>query len=152
MRFLALMPLEYSPEKIKEIIPNISFFEDLMKEKADETSKMSIMHSSARKYFMNLKNTDVKYDHLIHQINDIDESEAEIDILFLHGNHSHPLNCWKRPMDHIYDDKSLNPQIWLKDFLEDDIKPLKARILTGGYETFTLPTQYINQNIPEWSI
>ena len=46
LRFFSILPLEYSEEEMKERIPNLEFFEDLMRDKAAESGKMNGRHSN----------------------------------------------------------------------------------------------------------
>lgn len=49
-------------------------------------------------------------------------------------------------------DLSPNPKIWIKDFLYEDIKQYKPRLIYTGYETFNLQGEYWKANVPELDI
>lgn len=112
---------------------------------------MSILHSCSRKYFLNKRRGKYQYDHLLHPVNTEYHDDAEIDLLFLHGNKSHPVNCWmKMPEDNQHCET--NPNIWLHDLLPEDLKGYKARVMFGGYETLHTVSDHNNHNIPNWDM
>jgi len=50
---LADLHLHYSYKVIQEKIPNLSFFENLMSKWAEQTERISVLHSCAWKYYIN---------------------------------------------------------------------------------------------------
>lgn len=79
----------------------------------------------------------------------IDEQNPNVDIVFFHGHRSYPVNCWRILNEQDPKDLSPNPQIWIKDFLYEDIKEFKPRIMYTNYETFNTKAEYYQNNVPE---
>ena len=151
--FLALIPVHYGSD-FQQKIKSWSFFEDHLRKLIKDESSPSANKLLAIKYFYNKSEREKVekdssyipkfYDNFLLPLSE--QSEADLDIVFMHGNQSHPIRAWC-----IEDElgETLNAKWWPKEYLIEDLKDLNPRILFWGYETFQSKSDYIINNIPE---
>ena len=156
-RFLSLLPIHYPDDFLREQIANLDYFEAKMQEQINDSSRTTLQKLWSIKYFHNKAEREKaeKDENYVPKFYDAYlapltiEEDTNFDILFLHGNQSHCLKCWA-----VYNSKKYGvlPDIWVKDYLLEDIKDIKPRIVHATYETFQAIESYTKRNIPELSI
>ena len=88
----------------------------------------------------------------IHPVSEKFLKNGDVDIVFLHGHKSHPIGCWRILREDDPTGRNLNPEIWLKKYLEPDLAPHRPRIFYTGYETMYTEGECDLSNLPNFDL